>query len=31
MSKISGTLSGTIRAGYRIIWTVFEYLYNSEL
>ena len=24
-SKISGTLSGTIRAGYKILWTVFKY------
>jgi glycosyltransferase involved in cell wall biosynthesis len=26
VSKITGTLSGTIKAGYRIIWTIFKYL-----
>lgn len=25
-SKISGTVSGTIKAGYKIIWTIFKYL-----
>ncbi len=25
-SKISGTVSGTIMAGYKIIWTIFKYL-----
>ena len=24
-SKISGTLSGTLRAGYKILWTIFRY------
>jgi len=26
ISKITGTLGGTIKAGYRIIWTIFKYL-----
>lgn len=25
-SKVSGTLKGTILAGYKIIWTIFKYL-----
>jgi len=25
MSKITGTFSGTIRAGYKILWTIFRY------
>ena len=25
VSKISGTVSGTIRAGYKILWTIFRY------
>jgi len=25
VSKISGTVSGTIRAGYKILWTIFKY------
>lgn len=25
-SKISGTVKGTVRAGYKIIWTIFKYL-----
>ena len=25
ISKISGTLSGTIRAGYKILYTIFRY------
>jgi hypothetical protein len=24
-SKITGTFSGTIRAGYKILWTIFRY------
>jgi hypothetical protein len=24
-SKITGTVSGTIRAGYKILWTIFRY------
>ena len=24
-SKITGTLSGTLRAGYKILWTIFRY------
>ena len=27
-SKISGTLSGTLRAGYRILWTIFRYAWK---
>jgi hypothetical protein len=26
VSKITGTLGGTIKAGYRILWTIFKYL-----
>ncbi len=26
VSKISGTLSGTIKAGYKILWTIFSYV-----
>jgi hypothetical protein len=26
VSKISGTVSGTIRAGYKILYTIFRYL-----
>lgn len=26
ISKISGTVSGTIKAGYKILWTIFKYL-----
>jgi glycosyltransferase involved in cell wall biosynthesis len=26
ISKITGTLGGTIKAGYRILWTIFKYL-----
>ena len=26
VSKITGTLSGTVKAGYKIIWTIFKYL-----
>ena len=29
-SKISGTLSGTIRAGYKILWTIFRYAWYRE-
>jgi len=25
VSKITGTVRGTIRAGYKILWTVFRY------
>jgi hypothetical protein len=25
-SKVSGTIKGTIGAGYKIIWTIFKYL-----
>ena len=25
VSKITGTISGTLRAGYKILWTVFRY------
>lgn len=27
ISKISGTVSGTIKAGYKILWTIFKYLF----
>jgi len=26
VSKITGTLTGTVKAGYKIIWTIFKYL-----
>lgn len=26
VSKVTGTLSGTIKAGYKIVWTIFKYL-----
>ena len=26
VSKVSGTVKGTIMAGYKIIWTIFKYL-----
>ena len=26
VSKITGTISGTIKAGYKIIWTIFKYI-----
>jgi hypothetical protein len=26
ISKVSGTIKGTIMAGYKIIWTIFKYL-----
>ena len=29
VSKISGTISGTIRAGYKIIYTIFRYRFLS--
>jgi hypothetical protein len=25
-SKVSGTVKGTIMAGYKILWTIFKYL-----
>lgn len=28
-SKITGTISGTIRAGYKILWTIFRYGFTS--
>ena len=28
-SKISGTVSGTIRAGYKILYTIFKYRLSS--
>jgi glycosyltransferase involved in cell wall biosynthesis len=27
VSKISGTVSGTVKAGYKILWTIFKYLF----
>ena len=27
-SKVSGTLSGTVRAGYKILWTIFRYAWR---
>lgn len=29
-SKISGTLSGTFKAGFKIIWTIFKLLHSKE-
>ena len=29
-SKVSGTLSGTLRAGYKILWTIFRYAISAE-
>ena len=29
VSKISGTVSGTIRAGYKILWTIFKYRFTK--
>ncbi|MFK7970392.1 MAG: glycosyltransferase family 2 protein, partial [Bacteroidia bacterium] len=26
-SKVSGTLKGTIMAGYKILWTIFRYAF----
>jgi len=26
VSKITGTVSGSIKAGYKILWTIFKYL-----
>jgi glycosyltransferase involved in cell wall biosynthesis len=30
VSKVSGTLKGTIMAGYKIIWTIFKYSWRSS-
>ena len=29
-SKITGTLTGTVRAGYKILWTIFRYARYRE-
>ena len=30
VSKISGTISGTIRAGHKILWTIFRYKFGKQ-
>jgi len=30
ISKISGTLSGSMRAGYKILWTIFRFARYRE-
>jgi hypothetical protein len=30
VSKITGTLAGTLRAGHKILWTIFKYAYQPR-
>jgi hypothetical protein len=30
VSKITGTVQGTVRAGYKILWTVFRYSWGGS-